>query len=200
MIDPLTEITGLVLAGGESRRMGGHDKGLVTLAGRPMVRFVLDRLAPQVASILVNANRNLELYASEGYAVVPDIVGDYLGPLAGMASGLQAAKTEYLLSVPCDCPLLPRDLALRMAAAIGQDGAELAVASDGDRMHPVFTLLKRTALPSILAFLDAGERKIDKWFAEHEIAIADFSDQPGSFLNVNRPEERANLERQLGDD
>lgn len=203
MIDPLTETTGLVLAGGESRRMGGLDKGLVTLADRPMVRFVLDRLAPQVASILINANRNLDLYAAEGHAVVPDIVDGYLGPLAGMASGLKAAKTEYVLCVPCDCPLLPQDLAQRMATALMTADAELAVASDGDRLHPVFTLLKRAALPSILAFLDEGERKIDKWFARHTLAVADFSDQPESFLNVNRPEERARLERQLaggGDD
>lgn len=191
------EITGVVLAGGRATRMGGMDKGLVMLHGAPMVEYILRGLGPQVGALLINANRNHEHYARYGHPVIADSVGDYFGPLAGMASAMQAAKTPYILTVPCDSPLLPPDLVQRLAAALARAHAEISVAHDGERAQPVFTLLKRDLSPSMLAYLQAGERKIDLWYAKHRLAYADFSDAPETFLNVNTPDERAALEAKM---
>jgi molybdenum cofactor guanylyltransferase len=191
------QITGVILAGGRAQRMGGRDKGLIELCGRPMAEHVLTALRPQVGCVIINANRNREQYAALGCPVVADSIGEYFGPLAGTASALQAADTDYVLTVPCDSPLVPEDLALRLAQALAREGAEIVVAHDGERMQPVFALVSRSLLPSLLAYLEAGERKIDLWFARHRLALADFSDRPETFLNVNTPEERAALEDRL---
>ncbi len=194
---PKGKITGVILAGGRATRMGGMDKGLVVLNGIPMLEHILVTLRPQVSDVLINANRNIERYANYGYKVVPDMLGDYFGPLAGMASAMQAAGTEYILTVPCDSPLLPSDLAVRLAAALTRDQADISVAHDGGRMQPVFSLLRCNLLASMLAYLESGERKIDLWYARHKLAIADFTDSPETFLNVNTPEDRAELEAKL---
>jgi len=194
---PRQEITGVVLAGGRGSRMGGEDKGLVELDGRPMVEYVIARLRSQVGAIVISANRNQERYAALGFPVVPDLLGGYQGPLAGMASALQAASTPYVVTVPCDSPLIGDDLVERLAAALVREAADVAVAYDGQRTHPVFLLLKRALLPSLLAFLEAGERKIDLWFARHRVAQADFSDCPEAFINVNDPAEHRALEARL---
>lgn len=191
---PKHEITGVILAGGRARRMGSIDKGLLVLSGRPMVEHVLDSLRPQVGSVLINANRNLEHYATFGCKVIPDTTGGYLGPLAGMASAMQAVNNKYVLTVPCDSPFIANDLAERLYKALIAEGADISVAHDGQRVHPVFALLRRGLLPSLLAYLDTGERKIDGWFARHGLATAYFSDIPEAFLNVNRPEEHSALE------
>ena len=183
-------ITGLILAGGRARRMGGVDKGLIELGGNPMIAHIIHRLAPQVNQIIINANRNLTEYEKWSDKVVTDTMGEYDGPLAGMASGLEYADTEFILTVPCDSPLLADDLALRMHAQCIAQNAELAVASDGNRLQPVFNLLRTSLLPSIVSFLQAGDRKIDKWFAQHRVAIVNFSDKPETFLNVNTFEDR----------
>jgi molybdenum cofactor guanylyltransferase len=193
------KITGVILAGGRATRMGGMDKGLVVLNGIPMLEHILATLRPQVGDVLINANRNIERYADYGYKVVPDMLGDYFGPLAGMASAMQAAGTEYILTVPCDSPLLPSDLAVRLAAALTRDRADIGVAHDGERMQPVFSLLRCNLLASMLAYLNSGERKIDLWYAKHKLAIADFTDSPETFLNVNTPEDRAALEAKLAE-
>ncbi len=192
---PRREITGVILAGGRARRMGGADKGLTLLAGRPMLRHVLTALQPQVAQVIINANRNLDAYREFGCSVVSDVVGDYAGPLAGMASGMQSAVTPFVLTAPCDSPLVPGDLAARLFTTLAVNNAEVCVVHDGERTHPVFLMLRRELLGSILAFLDAGERKIDKWFAQHQTALCDFSDQPDVFMNVNHPRELEALEQ-----
>jgi molybdopterin-guanine dinucleotide biosynthesis protein A len=191
------QITGVVLAGGRGTRMGGADKGLVLFDGRPMVEHVIARLRPQVGSLFINANRNRDLYASFGYPVIADLVGGYLGPLAGIAAGLSAATTPFVVTAPCDSPLVAADLVARLGDALVREDAELAVADDGERQHPVFLLLRRELLPSLLAFLDAGERKIDRWFARHRVATASFRDEPEGFVNVNDAAERAALEARL---
>jgi molybdopterin-guanine dinucleotide biosynthesis protein A len=194
---PPEGITGLVLAGGLARRMGGIDKGLVVLAGKPMIEHVLGGLKPQVGRVLVNANRNLEQYARYGYPVVSDTLAGYLGPLAGALSALQVMETEFLLTVPCDSPLMAPDLAQRMHQALVSQGADLAVAHDGQRQQPVFLLLKRDLAADLQDYLASGERKIDRWFARHRLAEADLSHRPDSFINVNEPEERGRLEALL---
>lgn len=195
---PLEDITGLVLAGGQARRMGGVDKGLVPLAGRPMIAHVLAALRPQVGAILVNANRHPDEYAAFGYPLVADRHEGFLGPLAGLAAGLDAADTEYVVTVPCDSPLLGPDLVARLARALLESGADLSYAHDG-RRHPVFALVRRRLRADLETYLAAGGRKIDRWFERHRHVAADFSDCPETFLNVNSPEEREALEARLAE-
>ena len=195
---PRENITAAVLAGGKARRMGGGDKGLVEVAGKSMVAHVIDALRPQAAEVIVNANRNEGTYrAVTGCRVVADTVGDFAGPLAGMASALEASASRLLLTAPCDSPLVSPVLGPRLHAAMAGDDAEIAVAHDGDRMQPVFALLARSLLPDLHAFLVAGGRKIDAWYATRRTVTADFSDIPDMFLNVNTPQERDRLEQRL---
>lgn len=191
------QVTGVILAGGRARRMGGEDKGLVEIAGRPMVAWILDRLAPQVDDVLINANRNQERYAAFGIAVVGDTMPDFAGPLAGMAAALAQADTPWIATVPCDGPFLPADLVSRLQAACEREQAEIAVAHDGERMQPVYALIPTALRASLEAFLQAGERKIDLWYARHRLALADFSDQRDTFVNVNTPEQRDAVEQRL---
>lgn len=190
-------VTGLVLAGGLARRMGGEDKGLVELLGRPMIEHVLERLRPQVGPVLINANRNVDRYAALGHPVVPDTLDGYLGPLAGVLAGLRAMQTPFLLTVPCDAPLIATDLARRMHDACAAAGADVAVATDGRRQQPVFLLLRARVAPGLESYLAGGGRKIDAWFGQLRLAEADLGDAPDSFVNVNDPDERSRVAAQL---
>ena len=194
---PSADITGLVLAGGLARRMGGIDKGLVDLGGKPMIEHVLAALRPQVGRLLINANRNLEAYARFGVPVVTDTFEGFQGPLAGIYSGLAVVETPYLLTAPCDSPLLAPDLAACMVRALDAEQADLAVAHDGQRQQPVFLLLRRELAPDLQAYLAGGDRKIDLWFARHRVANADLGHRRDSFVNVNDPEERRRVEALL---
>jgi molybdopterin-guanine dinucleotide biosynthesis protein A len=195
---PRDDITGVVLAGGRARRMGGEDKGLVLVDGEAMVVHALRGLKPQAGALLINANRNRQHYAElGGCEVVADADGDYAGPLAGMASAMQRATTRYILTVPCDSPLLASDLGERLFAALVAEDTEISVAHDGVRMQPVFALLDCALHHSIVAYLGSGERKIDAWYASRHIALADLRDRPDMFLNINTPEDRDLLETRL---
>ena len=187
------QIDAVILAGGMARRMGGKDKGLVELNEQPMIKYAIDRINPQVDKILINANRNQTRYAEFNYPVISDEDTGYLGPLAGMIAAMGNTQADYLLVVPCDCPLLPTDLVSRMLAQVEIQGAELAVASDGKREQPVVLLLKPSLRDSMKTFLDAGERKIDFWYAQHDCVVTDFSDQANAFVNVNTPEQKQQL-------
>lgn len=190
------DITGLVLAGGLGRRMSadgaGLDKGLVALHGRPMVAHVIERLAPQVGTILVNANRNAERYAAFGHPVVSDAIEGYAGPLAGLHAGLGAARTRWLVSCPCDLPFLPADLVACLWTALqAADGgpAQLAVARTADgQAHPVFALVDCGLRADLEAFLASGRRKIDAWYAPLKVVEVDFPDE-AAFRNINTQEE-----------
>jgi len=188
---------GLVLAGCLARRMGGADKGLMPLAGRPMVEHVIDALRPQVGAILLSANRNQERYAATGYPVIADALDGYQGPLAGLATALRQHVTEFLVTVPCDAPLLPADLVRRLLAACEASDADVAVASDGERQQSVFLLARARVAPALEAYLAGGGRKVDAWLSRVRVAVADFSDEPGAFVNVNDPDERQRVEEQL---
>ncbi|MCG9737103.1 molybdenum cofactor guanylyltransferase [Shewanella insulae] len=187
------QIDAVILAGGMARRMGGNDKGLVELNDQPMIKHAIDRIKPQVKQILINANRNQDRYAEFGYPVLSDEDSGYLGPLAGMITAMGQTQADYLMVVPCDCPILPTDLVQRMLKAIAAEDAEMAVASDGKREQPVVLLMKPELRESMKAFLDAGERKIDFWYAKHHCVVCDFSDQPNAFVNVNTPEQKQQL-------
>ena len=186
-----SEVTGIVLAGGQGRRMGGVDKGLVELDGTPLVAHVIARLAPQVATLVVNANRNATRYAAFGYPVVADAVGGFAGPLAGLHAGLSAAQTPYVVTVPCDSPFLPADLVSRLAAGLASANARLAVARTLDQPHPVFALAQREVLAHLAAFLAAGGRKIDAWYSTLAVAEVSFDDEAEAFRNFNTREELA---------
>lgn len=181
-------ITGLVLAGGLGRRMGGRDKGLQSFRGRPMVAWAIERLAPQVDAIIINANQNLESYAAFGHPVVSDRIEGFAGPLAGLQAGLLAAQTPLLVTAPCDSPFLPDDLVARLHAALVADSAQLAVAKTGDQAHPVFSLVRREVLASLTEFLEGGGRKIDAWYAALKTVEVAFADER-AFANINTLEE-----------
>ena len=184
-----SEVTGIVLAGGLGRRMGGVDKGLVELDGKPMAAHAIARLAPQVATIVVNANRNADRYAALGYPVVSDDVGGFAGPLAGLHAGLSRTRTPYAVTVPCDSPFLPDDLVARLGDALARDDAQLAVARTFDQPHPVFALVRADLFANLAAFLAGGGRKIDGWYAALRSVEVPFDDCADAFRNINTPEE-----------
>lgn len=197
MTDPIapTSITGLILAGGRGSRMGGQDKGLQPFRGLPLAMHALLRLQPQVGTVLINANRNLAAYEAFGVPVWPDAdPGEYAGPLAGFSTGLAHCDTPYLLTVPCDCPQFPMNLARGLANGLDAASAQLAVARAGGRTQPVFCLLQAALLENLTAFLDAGGRKIDAWTATLRTVQVDFDD-PDAFENVNSISELRALEQ-----
>ena len=196
---PRDRITGVILAGGRATRMGGMDKGLVELNGRPLIAHVLAALQPQVAAVLINANRNLESYAELGCRVISDDQQGYLGPLAGLATALGQAETPWVLTAPCDGPLVSTDLGPRLYYALMSTGAEVATVCDGKRLHPVYALVPTWLRGSVQDYLAAGERKLIEWLQNRRLAIADFSDQNASFINLNTIEERDALASRLAD-
>lgn len=208
MIDP-QDITGLILAGGRGSRMGGADKGLQTFNGMPLALHTLTRLqmGAGVGQIMINANRNLAAYESFGVPVWPDSLADYAGPLAGFLTGLERCETPYLVTLPCDTPLMPLDLVPRLAKALAAQDADIAMASapemgqDGQlhvRAQPVFCLLRLTLLESLVEFTHAGGRKIGAWTAQHKTVLVPFDlpgDDPRGFFNANTLSELQQLER-----
>jgi molybdopterin-guanine dinucleotide biosynthesis protein A len=183
------DITGVVLAGGQGRRMGGVDKGLVELDGRPLVAHVIERLAPQVGALLINANQNLERYERFGAPVVADDVGGFAGPLAGLHAAMSRAVTDYVVTVPCDSPFLPIDLVARLVAGLAENSAQLAVAKTQNQPHPVFALVRRDVREHLARFLADGGRKIDAWYATLAAVEVAFDDEADAFRNINTREE-----------
>jgi molybdopterin-guanine dinucleotide biosynthesis protein A len=183
----MSGVTGIVLAGGQGRRMGGVDKGLQLLHGKPMVAAVLARLKPQVDEILINANQNLEAYAKFGHRVVPDAIGGFAGPLAGLHAGLGMASHPLVLTAPCDSPFLPLDLFSRLRGAIKEN--DLAVAKTGDQPHPVFALVRTAVRKNLEEFLSGGGRKIDAWYSTLKVIEVPFDDEADAFRNINTREE-----------
>jgi molybdopterin-guanine dinucleotide biosynthesis protein A len=181
------DVTGIVLAGGQGRRMGGVDKGLQPFRGRPMAQWAIERFAPQVQELIVNANQNPGEYARFGYRVVPDEQGGFAGPLAGLHAGMKAASHDLIVTVPCDSPFLPLDLVARLRRSLGAN--QLAVAKTGAQPHPVFSLVARSVLPHLEAFLASGGRKIDAWYATLIVVEVSFDDEADAFRNINTLQE-----------
>ena len=192
------KITGVVLAGGLGRRMGGIDKGLQELNGRPLVSLVIERLAPQVDELLINANQNVERYAAFGDRVVPDQIPDYAGPLAGVHAALSAAAYPLVATAPCDSPFLPADLVFRLFSALTATNANLAVARTFDQPHPVFCLCRRAVLPHLSEFLAGGGRKFESWYATLNVVEVPFDDEADAFENINTREELGRFESETG--
>jgi len=187
-------ISAVILAGGQARRMGGQDKGLIEVSGRAMIEYVITALQAQLDKIIINANRNHDIYRQYGFPVVADNYEGFNGPLAGIASCMKVIDTEYMITVPCDSPMLPNDFVTRMFKALENNQAEISVADSCERIQPVFSLLKCTLLDSLCAYLDNGERKIDLWFQQHTMIRVDFSDKPETFTNVNTLEDIKHME------
>jgi molybdopterin-guanine dinucleotide biosynthesis protein A len=188
------EITGLVLAGGQGSRMGGVDKGLAPFRGREMVVHVIERFAPQVDELLVNANRNPQAYERFGHPVIADEIPGFAGPLAGFERGLAHARGRLVATVPCDSPFLPLDLVARLRRALERENAQVAFARTGGQVHPVFCLMRRDVHPSLRDFLASGQRKIDKWTAGLALVEVPFDDEAEAFANINTREELSGLE------
>ena len=192
------QITGLILAGGRAQRMGGIDKGLIPFHGKPLIESTIARLQNQVKSIIINANRNITKYATYGYPVMMDETPDFSGPLAGFSAGLKVCKTPFLLTAPCDSPLLPIDLASQLAKEMVAGDYQLVYASSKESdgkiwAQPVFCLMRSDLQKSLEAFLQKGDLKIDHWFKELHSSTVVFDDAQ-AFANVNTPEELKTLE------
>ncbi len=187
-------VTGVILAGGMGRRMQGADKGLVVLQQAEMISWVIDTLRPSVAEVVINANRNLDDYKKYAVQVVPDSIDGYQGPLAGFEAGMSVAKTQWIYTCPCDSPMQSPLLLPHMFNSVTSNEAEIGVASDGNRTHPVFSLVKTDLLQSLRSYLASGERKIDRWFAQHKLVEVDCSEFKQSFVNINTEEDLKNSE------
>lgn len=191
-----TPISGVILAGGLGRRMGGADKGLQLLHGKPMVQWVLERFAPQVDEVMINANQNAGRYAAFGYPQIADRIPGFAGPLAGLHAALSVAAHPLVATAPCDSPLLPADLVARLLAGLEAGAAQIAVARTSDRAHPVFCLCRRVLLPHLTAFLESGGRGFARWCSTLDTAEIAFDDQADAFGNINTLDELEKLGRQ----
>jgi len=197
MISP-AQITGLILAGGRAQRMGGIDKGLIPFLGKPLIESAIKRLGNQVGPILINANRNITKYATYGHPVIVDETPDFSGPLAGFSAGLKACTSPYLLTAPCDSPLLPADLGIKLATEMSRGDFQLVYASTkeiNDKIwaQPVFCLMRADLKEPLEIFIKKGDLKIDRWFKELHSSTVVFDDTQ-AFANVNTPEELKRLE------
>lgn len=189
---PMPSLTGVVLAGGQGRRMGGEDKGWVMFQGQPLIDHVLQCLAPQVDHLMINANRSVERYQALDIPVITDLDSGFQGPLMGMATALHYAQTDWVLCVPCDTPQLPPDLAQRLWRAAQSAQAPIAVAHDGERLQPAVVLLQRALLASLQRFLAEGGRKVDRWFSLYHYVAVTFPAR--HFINLNYPEDLARFD------
>lgn len=177
--------------------MTGQDKGLLRLCGRPLVAWVIEAIAPQVGRVMINANRNQAAYAFYGMPVVSDEMAGFQGPLAGIMSLMSAVDTPWIVTVPCDNPFPPSDLVERLGSALTEQGAEIAVATDGKRLQPVYALIPAALARDLRAFLASGERKLGRWYRQYRMALADFSHQVGCFTNINCADDLAFLQQSL---
>jgi molybdenum cofactor guanylyltransferase len=191
------DITAVILAGGQGRRMNGQDKGLLEFNGEALIAILLRELERQAVATVINANRNLDRYRAYGLPVISDRLEDYQGPLAGFATAMDFVDSDFILTLPCDGPLIADDYVARFIDSQKQSGASICVAFDGERLQPVHALIRTDLLASLDQFLDSGDRKIDRWYALHDYQRTDFSDCAGMFRNINTPSDRQSLQAEL---
>lgn len=189
-----TKVTGVILAGGLARRMNNQDKGLVNFKGRPMISYAIAALSPMVDQLIINANRNIEQYRRFGLPVVADQTDSFDGPLAGVLAAMIYADADMLVVMPCDSPLVTTEHLEKLLSTRAEQNADVAVAFDGERLHPVFLAIKSTLKNSLEAYLASGQRKIDLWLERQNMVKADFSDTPEVFMNINTMNELTALE------
>jgi molybdenum cofactor guanylyltransferase len=192
-----TKVTGVILAGGMARRMNQQDKGLVKYKGRPMVSYAIEAMRAVTGSVLINANRNEVEYRAFGFPVIADQTQTFDGPLAGVLSALCSTDGDVLVVMPCDSPLIQPQHLQRLLTERAEADADIAVAYDGERLHPVFLALKTGLKDSLEQYLDSGERKIDRWLEQHVLVKVDFSEQPEVFQNINTLSDLEQLEAEV---
>ena len=193
----LTSISVIILAGGRATRMGGIDKGLILLQNKPFIAHVISRLQPQVDEIIINANRKIAQYKVFGLPVLKDENDEFIGPLAGFSLGLQHAKHDLVLTVPCDSPFLPLNLAEKLLNSMLETRMDITCASSDGNAHPVFCLMKKSVLPSLQYYIESGERKVSAWQKSQKYIEVDFSDCSEAFTNLNTFDDLADLESKL---
>lgn len=191
------KVVGTILAGGLARRMGNQDKGLVMFKDLALVQYSLQSMSAVVDQVFINANRNLEQYRAFGVSVIADQTDTFDGPLAGVLTALIQCPADIMLVMPCDTPLVEAKHLAKLLHTLESSGAEIAVAFDGERMHPVFLALQTRLRDSLDAFLASGERKIDRWLAKHQLIKVDFSDQQHIFRNINTLQELSDLKGEI---
>ncbi len=194
------KVAGVILAGGLARRMQQQDKGLIMLNSRPMVSYAIEALKPVVDVLFLNANRNQQIYQQWGYPVIEDQTSSFDGPLAGVLAVMNVASADWLLVMPCDSPLIKTTHIKKLLKTAIEKDCDCAVAFDGERIHPVFLVLKTRLKSSLEDYLGRGERKIDRWLFQHDCVRVDFSDQAGVFHNINTPEDLQQVEAMLNAD
>lgn len=178
-------ISAVILAGGKARRMGGRDKGLQLLKGKPLIQHMIERLQPQISAIAINANRHQTDYSSFGFPVFSDELPDFQGPLSGMLTALERAETEFVLFVPCDTPFFPTNLLEKLKSAVENHRTLIAYATDGDREHPTFCLMSISLKEKLRDYLAGGERRLLQFMRENDGVAVSFSDKEGWFMNFN---------------
>lgn len=183
------EITAVILAGGRGERMGGMDKGMLILHEKPLVQHVIDAIEPHVQEILINANRHIDYYSRLGYPVVEDMFPGFAGPLAGIVSAMHQVRTAWMLVAPCDVPGIPPDLVERLVEASSRSTSGIAVAHDGRFLQSAHLLLPVSLKTELDSWIVSGRRSIRDWLQTHEIGLADFSDNPDAFTNINTPDD-----------
>ncbi len=188
------KITGVILAGGKGRRMGGIDKGLVEFKGQALIEPIIAALTPHVDQLMINANRNISNYEKFGYTVINDGNNHYFGPLAGFLAAMKVAKNEQLIFVPCDGPFLKEELVNRLIYSHHNSRSEIVVAHDGARIQPVYVSVLKNLEHSLETYLVSGERKIDRWYQQHDYKLVDCSDILDCFININTLDERSCFE------
>ena len=193
-------VSGLILCGGQGRRMQGQDKGWVEIADKPMVEHVIDRFEPQVDELLINANRNIERYQQLNYKMVEDVIDGYQGPLVGILSGMAICENEFLVCVPCDCPFFPTDLVARMVNLQQSSDADIVSVTDGERTHPVFALIRTSLQNSLKDYLQSDQRKIDRWYQQHNYQCVEYKHECNYFDNINTPEQLNESRLRIHDD
>lgn len=189
-----TKVTGVILAGGQARRMNNQDKGLVNFKGRPMISYAIAAMMPVADQLIINANRNRERYQQFGLPVVADQTDTFDGPLAGVLTAMIYADADVLVVMPCDSPLVTAEHLRKLLSTRAEQGADVAVAFDGERLHPVFMVIRTVLKNSLEAYLASGQRKLDLWLEQQNMVKADFSDTPGIFVNINSMAELSALE------
>jgi len=189
-----TKVTGVILAGGLARRMSNQDKGLIKYKGRPMVSYAIAALTPVANQTIINANRNREQYQAFGLPVITDQTDSFDGPLAGVLSAMIYTDADVLLVMPCDSPLIKAEHLQKLLTTRAENNADVAVAFDGERLHPVFLAIKTSLKTSLQDYLASGQRKIDHWLEQQKMVKADFSNEPDIFININTMTELSELE------
>ena len=187
-------VTGVILSGGLARRMNNQDKGLINYKGRPMVSYAIAALTAIADQSLINANRNKEQYEAFGLPVIADQTDSFDGPLAGILTAMIHANTDVLLVMPCDSPLIKAEHLQKLLATRAENDADVAVAFDGERLHPVFLAIKTSLKNSLQNYLTSGQRKLDRWLEQQKMVKADFSNEPEIFININTLTELSELE------